>query len=412
MGMLRRTVSACLLWENNFYESGASAAERIKALVPLCSRKEVANLAIYARKELYLRHAPLLLVRELARVSDGTSLVRDTLAQVVSRADELAEFLALYWAEGKTPLSKQVQRGLARAFPKFDAYQLAKYNRDTNVKLRDVLFLCHAEPKDEAQANIWKKLVDGTLEPPETWEVLLSGGKDKGQTFTKLLSENKLGYLALLRNLRSMEQAGVSRGIIREKLLSGAEKSRVLPFRFLAAAKAAPGLESTLDEAMLRAASSLKKLPGRTIALIDVSGSMSWKLSSKSDLNRRAAASALAVLLREVCKEVEVFTFSSKLVEVPARRGMALIDAINTSQPHSSTYLGMAVKEVNKRDYDRLVVFTDEQSADTVPNPKGLGYMINVASYQNGVGYGPWVHIDGFSEAILSFIQESERGLT
>jgi 60 kDa SS-A/Ro ribonucleoprotein len=87
---------------------------------------------------------------------------------VIQRADELGEFVALYWKEKKQPLSAVFKRGLAGAFTKFDAYQLAKYDRESVVKLRDVLFLCHAKAKDEAQAALWKKLVENTLESPDT----------------------------------------------------------------------------------------------------------------------------------------------------------------------------------------------------------------------------------------------------
>jgi len=107
---------------------------------------------------------------------------------------------------------------------------------------------------------------------------------------------------------------------------------------------------------------------------------------------------------------VAVFSFSDKLVDVPARRGFALRDAIDRSQPHSSTQLGQAVTELNeKRGYDRLIVITDEQSHDRVPAPAGRGYVINVASYKNGVGYGKWTHIDGWSESVVEYIRELER---
>jgi len=87
-----------------------------------------------------------------------------------------------------------------RAFTKFDAYQLAKHDSDrVGVKLRDVLFLCHAKPKDAEQAAVWKKLVENTLEPPDTWEVALSAGKDKRENFQRLLREGELGGMAVLR---------------------------------------------------------------------------------------------------------------------------------------------------------------------------------------------------------------------
>src|SRR6185436_11835319 len=90
---------------------------------------------------------------------------------------------------------------------------LAKYDRAGQVKLRDVLFLSHAKPKDAAQAALWKQFVDGRLPVPDTWEVALSAtGQSqaaKREVWERLLRENKLGALALLRNLRNMKQAGV-----------------------------------------------------------------------------------------------------------------------------------------------------------------------------------------------------------
>ena len=83
-------------------------------------------------------------------------------------------------------------------------------------------------------------------------------------------------------------------------------------------------------------------------------------------------------------------------------------DAINASQPCGGTYLGKALGEMTEP-YDRLIVITDEQAHDSVPAPKGKGYMINVASARNGVGYGHWAHIDGWSEAVVEYIRELER---
>ena len=406
---LRRSVLACMLWESTFYEDGMTVAERIKSLVPKCSPQDVADLAIQAREQMRLRHAPLLLVRELARYGSRFP-VADTLARVIQRADELPEFLAMYWnGEGKKPIAKQVKKGLAKAFRKFDEYALSKYNRDASIKLRDVLFMVHAKPKDDDQAALWKRLVDGKLLPAGTWEELLSAGHDKREAFEGLLREKKLGYLALLRNLRNMEQAGVERSLVFDALRAGAEKSKALPFRFVAAARAVPAWERQIDEAMQIACSGLPKLGGSTIVLVDVSGSMGDKLSAKSDLTRQDAASALAVLVRGICDDVRVMTFSNVLAEVPARMGMALIDAIRGSQPNGGTYLGKAVETVTKRfQAGRLIVITDEQSADQVVAPRGRGYMINVSTHQNGVGYGSWTHINGWSESVIAYIAALE----
>lgn len=406
---LRRSLMACMLWEDTFYEDGVSIAERIASLVPQVEPEKVAFMAIEAREKMKLRHAPLWVVREMARQPKHKALVAKTLERIIQRADELAEFLALYWKDGKQPLSKQVKKGLAQAFVKFDAYQLAKYNRDGAVKLRDVLFLSHAKPKDKEQEAVWKQLIDGTLPAPDTWEVSLSAGKDKKETWERLLAENKLGGLALLRNLRNMAESKVNENLI-FKALDNMKTERILPFRFIAAAKYVPQWESKLELAMLKCLEGKEKLPGKTVILVDVSGSMNQGISSKSDLMRYDAANGLAILARELCEQVAVYSFSDNLVRVPDRHGFALRDAIENSQYHSSTYLGRAVSTLNRTEsYDRLIVITDEQSYDPVPNPKGKGYVINVASYQNGVGYGSWMHIDGWSEAVIDYISAYER---
>ena len=405
---LRRSVLSCMLWEGEFYEDGIQIAGRIRELVPQVPADRVAALAIEARERMKLRHAPLLLVREMARLTTHRALVADTLARVIQRADELSEFVAIYWKDGRVPLSGQVKKGLAAAFPKFDEYQLAKYDRGGPIKLRDVLFLSHAKPRDAAQAGVWKRLIWGRLTTPDTWEVALSSGAEKREAWERLLREQKLGALALLRNLRNMKDAGVDEDLVLAALRE-MSTARVLPFRFLAAARYAPQWEETLEQAMLKSVATQEKLPGKTIVLVDISGSMIAPLSRRSEMQRTDAAYGLAVLLREIGEKVGVFSFSDHLAEVPARRGFALRDAIDASQQHGATYLGKAVEELNKKErYDRLIVITDEQAHDSVPAPKGKGYVINVASYKNGVGYGKWTHIDGWSEAVIEYIRTLE----
>ena len=412
---LKRTLMNCLLWEDQFYEDGVAVAERIKALVAQVGPAYAAALAIEAREVMKLRHAPLLVVREMARHEKHRALVADTLARVIQRPDEMTELLAIYWADAlgpqqqrkRHPVSAQIKKGLARAVTKFDAYQLAKYDRDGAVRIRDVLFLVHAKPKDADQAKVWKQLVDGELVSPDTWEVSLSSGKDKRGTFERLIGENRLGGLALLRNLRLMQNAEVPR-----KTIAGAihamRTERILPYRFITAARYAPDFEPELESAMLKSIKGHTRLSGRTRLLIDVSGSMFHPLSAQSEMTRAEAACGLAILAREVCDEVEIFTFSQDVVKVPPRRGFALRDAIVGSQPHGTTYLGKAVTEIDRK-ADRLIVFTDEQSHDQVPDPKARGYMVNVASYQHGVGHGPWTRVSGFSEAVIAWVAASEE---
>jgi len=409
--MLRRSVMSCLLWEKEFYENGEDIANRIVDLVVKVKPKVVMDIAVEARSKMNLRHVPLLIVKAMAKLPLHKKYVADTLEAIIQRPDELSEFLAIYWKDGKCPISSQVKKGLSKAFQKFNEYQLAKYNRDGTIKLRDVLFMIHAKPKDKEQEILWKKLVDNELQTPDTWEVALSSGANKKDTWERLLSEKKLGGLALLRNLRNMQAESVNMDLIKTSILS-MNTERILPFRFIAASKYAPILEPELENAMFKSLKEVGKLQGKTILLVDVSGSMNDKLSSKSDMTRLDAGYGLAMLLREISDDIEIYSFSNDLVLIPNRRGFALADAINMSQSHSGTALGSAVKNINdKRNYDRLIVITDEQVSSFVSDPINRGYIINIASYRNGIGYKKWIHIDGWSEAVVSYIQEYEKEL-
>lgn len=410
---LRRTVLTCLLWEDTFYQKGSEIAKRIAELVAQTKPEDTAALAREAREKMQLRHAPLFLTRELARRKGAGPLVAETLEAVIQRADELGEFVALYWTPKKQPLSAGVKRGLARAFTKFDAYQLAKYNRESTVKLRDVLFLCHAKPKNAEQETLWKGLVENTLEPPDTWEVALSAGKDKRETWERLIREGKLGGMAVLRNLRLMLASGVEPKLIRERLDKGV--ARALPLRFVTAARHAPKLEDAIEKAMLKGIAGFERLAGSTGLVVDVSGSMNYQLAKKGETTRMDAAAGLAILLREKAEEFAIATFSDACVELPARRGFALRDAIVKSQAHSGTYLKRALSELKgKKEWaklERMVVITDEQSHDGIlPAWTPKAYVINVAPYQHGVSYGNgWTHIDGWSERVMDYIAAAEE---
>lgn len=430
---LRRSVLSCLLFEDEYYEDGQTIADRIVDLAHKVSVDQLANLAIEARTEQNLRHVSLLLLTALAKIGRGDPRTSVTIAQVIQRADELSEFLALYWRNGKTPISKQVKKGLAAAFKKFDAYQLAKYDRAKEIRLRDVMFMVHPKPRQTEgiwhqidalnkpkykrgqvvrhDGSIYEQLVNGTLPTPDTWETNLSGGADKKETFERLIREGNLGYLALLRNLRNMVDAGVNEKLIQDAILvrrGGAD--RVLPFRFVAAARACPRMEPYLDNSLQTTIAGLPPLEGTTAILVDVSGSMDAPLSGKSDMRRVDAAATLASIING---NVRVFSFSNQIVECPPRRGMAGVDTIVRSQSHGGTELAGAVRAINERvPCDRLIVITDEQATSfgRVPDPVAKkAYMINVASNKNGVGYGKWTHIDGFSENVIKWVYELER---
>lgn len=431
---LRRLVMSCMLFEKEFYVDGVTIADNIKAAIKNVSPRIALDIAVEARNKAGLRHVPLLILSALAREPE----IQRYIPQCINRPDEMAELIAIFWKDGKKPLPSPMRKGLARAFTKFNEYSLSKNNRDGAIKLRDVLFLCHAKPVDIEQDRLWKKLIGGhcsvcwnpkskpkkrrfmkectcggpeaKLEIADTWETNLSGGEDKKDTFTRLIIQNKLGALAVLKNLRNMQESSVDPELIKKVILE-IDTSKIFPYRFISAARYAPQYEPQLETSMFKCIENVPKLKGRTALLVDVSGSMKDPMSEKSEMIRMDAACGLAMICREICDDVNVYTFSSETIPVPPRRGFALRDAVVNSQSHSSTRLASAIKYISNSIFDRVIVITDEQTGDgNIPDLNcDKAYMINVASNKNGIGYGKWIHIDGFSEAVLSFIKEIEN---
>ena len=200
---LRRAVLANLLWEDIAYMDGESVSEEIKRLIPLCDPKDVADLAVEARTFQKLRHTPLLIVSEMCKYKDHSKYVSKVLPKIITRADMITDMLAIYWKDGKKKLSAQLKKGLAASFNNFNEYQFAKYDRNAAIKLRDVMFLTHPKP-EQGKEELFKRVANRTLATPDTWEVALSTGKDKKETWTRLILEGKIGGLAMFRNLRNM----------------------------------------------------------------------------------------------------------------------------------------------------------------------------------------------------------------
>ncbi len=452
---LRRCVLTNLLWEDQAYESGVEVAKKIRETIPLVAAEIVAGIAIEARELQKLRHVPLFIVREMARLPTHKHLVASTLAQVVQRPDELSEFLALYWKDGRCPLSHQVKKGLAAAFGKFDAYQLAKWDKDgAAVKLRDVAFLVHAKPADVqtppgaiAQPiarkgykrglvqrhgdSVLTKLVAKTLEVPDTWETELSASKDKQASWERLLTEKnakghgKLGALAFIRNLRNLKDAGVDKNLVRS-YFTQVNPERVLPFQFLAAVKHAPEYTAQLESLMLKCLAAYPKLTGKTVFVVDVSGSMGAGLGGKSEMTRLDAAAALTALMREVCEDPVIYvtagndgTKAHATAEVAAHRGFALMEQIRNSRNTmggGGIFLCQATKHIEnlEKDAARLIVLSDSQDMDYNRDPNAaaafgeFNYLFDVAAHTKGVAYKRFLHIDGWSEHVIDYIYAIE----
>lgn len=430
---LRRLVMACLLWEDIAYADGKAVVESIKALVSSVPAESVSKMAIEARFQQKLRHVPLLLCREMARLESHRGLVAATLAQVIHRPDELCEFVSLYWQSNdkKKTLSSAVKRGLATAFQKFDEYQLGKWDKDAKeIKLRDVLFLSHAKPKDADQAALWKRLIDGSLATPNTWEVGLSAAKsedEKRTVWERLIDENALPAFAFLKNLRNMISAKVPRATM-TKGFEQLKPAMLLPIDFLRAATFASDYVRQLEDVMYRCAAQWPKLKGWTIFVVDVSGSMGERLSSKTDFSRMDAAAAMAMLAAEMCEQVTIYATAGSdsarkhhTEKVAAHRGFALAKEIVGTARHlggGGIFTRQCLEFIREHEHDtpdRIVVFSDSQDCDLdrskKPAPFGKSnYIVDVSSHNHGINYaGVWTaEIAGWSESFLRFIAELE----
>ena len=390
---------------NVTYEKGTDRLARIQALINKNDPEFVAKLAVYARKEMYLRSVPLVLTTELAKHTSGTDLVSRTVDGVIQRADEITELLAYYqMANERTEvkklnkLSKQIQKGLVKSFNKFDEYQFAKYNRKAEVTLKDALFLVHPKAKDENQQAVFNKIVNDTLETPYTWEVELSvlGQKkfaddiEKKSAFKnkweELIFSNKLGYMATLRNLRNILEADVSSDAMykvcsylsNEKAL---RNSKQLPFRFLAAYRELRTIDSkytssvleALEDAVMVSAKNIKGFGFDTSVVIaaDVSGSMQQPVSPKSKVLLYDIGLLMSMMLQSQCKNVisGMFGDTWKRIPMPKNGILRNVDAFykREGEVGYSTNGYLVIEDLIRRNekVDKVMLFTDTQLWDS-----------------------------------------------
>jgi hypothetical protein len=386
---------------DSFYEAGDTRLERIKALVVKCDPEFVAKLAVYVRTRMHLRSVPMVLAVELAKAASGTSAVSKTVANVIQRADEISELLAYYQlanartgAKKLNRLSKQVQKGLAVSFNKFDEYQFAKYNKNTDVKLRDALFLVHPKAKDESQQQLFNKIAAGTLATPYTWETELSelGQHKYGSTVEKnaafkakweeLIASKKVGYMALMRNLRNLLDAQVS--VLHIQMVcdylaspTAVAASKQLPFRFLSAYREikvhTSGLTSmvldALEDAVMHSAKNIQGFGYDTSVVIacDVSGSMQQPVSKKSTVQLYDIGLMLGMLMQSQCKNVISGMFGNtwKVVNMPKRNVLANVMEYYKREGEvgyaTNGYLVIEDLIARQQIVDKVMLFTDLQ---------------------------------------------------
>jgi len=452
---------------DKFYERAETRVETLRKLIAECDPVFVAQLAVYARRKMNMRSVPMVLAVELAKVHRGDSTVSKMVSGIVQRADEITELLAYYQMANMrkdtkklNKLSKQLQAGLQDALNRFDEYQFAKYNRDAEVKLRDALFLVHPKAKDEAQQVLFNKIVNNELETPYTWETELSAlGQTKFASenekeiafrtkWEELIDSRKIGYMALMRNLRNILEAGVSKQHIEsvyETLSNGdaVRRSKQLPFRFLAAYREisknnsayAGRVLDALEQAVTVSAENISGFDEDTTVLIacDVSGSMQSPVSPNSKILSYDIGLMLAMLLKSRCKNAVTGMFgdSWKVINVPTQGILSNVEAFYRREGEvgysTNGYLVIEDLLKNKQQIDKVMMFTDCQlwnsrNESKITNlwndykkisPNSKLYLFDLSGYGNtplDITRDDVYLIAGWSDKVFDIIAAIDRG--
>lgn len=430
--------------EAKYYgDNSAEIIENIKAVLEI-DPGFVANLAIYARKEMHLRSISHVLVAELANHNNGKPFARKAIAEVAERADDITEILSYYLATYGKPIPASMKKGLADAFSKFDEYQLAKYNRKKEIRLKDILNLVHPKPLNNEQSNMWKRLLDGNLATPVTWETELSAKGNTKEVWESLIAENKLGYMAMLRNLRNILQADVSNiGKVYEFLSDEKNvlRNKQLPFRYYSAYNSIKGLGTsklfdTLEKAIKISTKNISRLEGKTLIAADVSGSMRYSISNRSTVTSAEIATLLLSIANYICDETITVTFDTDLYmcNLPTTNGIiSNANSIDINGGGTDITLPFRYLLNNKIHVDRIIVLSDNE-INSGWDCSGWGGSVPCQSvaekYRREVNPDVWIHaidlqgygtqqfkgkntniIAGWSERTLEFIALAEQGV-
>jgi len=449
--------------EPTFYESADARTARMVALartVAVADPAWILGFVRWLRAEGNMRSASIVIAAEAvkARLDEqkavdsrkGSTSVwytdatanREIIKAALLRADEPGEMLAYWVANHGRTIPKPVKRGVADAVSiMYTEYNLLKHDTASKgFRFGDVLDLTHPSAVDAHQGHLYQHALDRrhgrdnlariaeylpmvyanirlrsyALEGhPErlldterlkaagmTWEaaLALAGDKvNKAALWEALIPT--MGYMALLRNLRNFDQAGISDTVaakVISRLINPVEvaKSRQFPFRFLAAYRAAPSLRwgHALDVALTHSLANVPVLPGRTLVLVDRSGSMFGTMSGKSELTRADAAAVFgaALALRNLGR-ADLVEFGSTSRPVPMLPGGSLLKTVERFHDLGGTYTTTAVR-AHYAGHDRVVIVTDEQACDGDPGsaipPTVPLYTWNLAGYRHGHGPG------------------------
>ena len=388
---------------------------------------------------------------------EAKEYTRKTIRNVVVRPDDILEIMACYKTFYGKPFPNAMKREIASIIKKFNEYSIAKYNSDKkSITFKDVLRITHPTPNNETENELFNKIINDNLETPYTWETELSAKGNTKEVWEELIDSGKVGYMALLRNLRNIIKVCDIDHIkkVLNKIASPEEvkKSRQLPFRFYSAYKELEiaGYEETaeaekyLNAALTSSVSNLPKLNGRTLIAIDKSGSMSAPVSSKSRVSCYDIARVLGCMSAWMCEDATVIYFDSNrgynaynmessLIVKKYGKYDSILDSI-AALPYANGGTDMSLpmrwalnKDRATRPFDRIIYFSDNEcnyGRNTVydlvnkyrqkKNPNVFTHMVDLLGYGTQQFYKndkKFNLIAGWGDTVLEFISLAEEGI-
>lgn len=360
---------------DQYYRSGDQGADELRTLLGEIDPRFAAKTAIFARNEYGMRSVSHIVAGELVHSVKGESWVKNFIEAVVRRPDDMTEIVAYYLNRYSKPLPNSLKKGLAAAFGKFDTYQLAKYRADGKaVSLVDLVNLVHPVPTQK-NAEALKALVDDTLRSTETWEAKVSeAGKAedaeeaKAEAWADLIKTRKIGYFALLRNLRNITQQAPELVPDACELLQDENlirNSLVLPFRYLTALQHTDdrAITSALSKALDISLANVPSFEGKSLVVVDHSGSM-WSPVARGTLRCQHVGDVFgATMYKANDSDVMVFGDTAGLVQGlnPDDSTLTLAERIGSvSHGHSTNF--HAIFDQADTAYDRVFIFSDMQA--------------------------------------------------
>lgn len=423
--------------EEKFYgDNSAEMQKTIKAVIADDPRF-VAKLAVFARREFNMRSVSHVLTAYLAHEVNGKPYTREVVKAVSLRGDDVTEIMACYLNIFGKPIPNALKKGISDSLLGFDEYTLAKYKGDGNaVKMRDLLCLCRPTPKDEAQSAMWKRLLNGELETPYTWEAELSAKGNTAEVWEELIDSKKVGYMALLRNLRNILTANPSNVEKALEYLENPEavrKSKQLPFRYLSAYKELANIGGSrvfdaLENAVEASIENMPKFKGTTVIAVDISGSMGATVSAKSKVRCSEIAMLLGLMANKICDNSIFYVFNSYIEKYAVSRRSGILETAMREGCYGGTRMHLPFTKMLEDNVkaDRIIVLSDNECNGGYCGSPVQAY---ADEYRRKSGNDIWVHaidlqgygtqqfsgkktnvIAGWSEKVFQFIELAEQG--